>query len=150
LEDWYELTATPVKKLGGSNWLQMYDNSLIKALKDVYPQIQESNFHRKHPGYWKTADNNHKFVKQLEAKLSILYFNVKGLTNIDIKRMEDWYSINTQTVKENGGSTWLDRYVLRSHHICTEFLLEIIVSSEAHPIAWATEETMISNNINSK
>ena len=37
LDDWNNVTVKYVKDNGGASWLMKYKDSLVKALKDIYP-----------------------------------------------------------------------------------------------------------------
>jgi hypothetical protein len=73
MEDWYNMTVKKVwEHDGGNSWLCRYNGSLIKALKEVYPEINESKFLFKSKGFWNSKDNKLQHVKMLEERLSIL------------------------------------------------------------------------------
>jgi hypothetical protein len=60
--------------------------------------------------FWTSRDNRLLFVMHLEDRLSILLHNftkLKIADRNDIKRIDDWYSVSVQEVRENGGKEWM-------------------------------------------
>jgi hypothetical protein len=73
VEEWKSVSANEVLKNGGRSWLVKYNNSLIAALRDIYPQHNWDRVQMIKPlGFWKNLDNARLFIKYIENKLSIL------------------------------------------------------------------------------
>jgi hypothetical protein len=91
------VTRQSVYENGGRKWLSRFNNSLMKALKEVYPQHDWSRRSRQRPsGYWDSHQHRVQFVKKLEKDLNI-------------KQVDDWNKINVQMVKDLGGGGWLKK-----------------------------------------
>lgn len=83
LDGWYKLTATEVRK--HASFLSYYKNSLIKALRRLYPQHAWNTlkFHRVPHRFWKKASTRKKMkqvIKDIIAKYKIV-------------TIHDWYSL---------------------------------------------------------
>jgi hypothetical protein len=101
LNDFHNLTVDAITKLGGMGLLQnVYSNSLLQALQDIYPS------HEWYPwkfsqnmkaGYWQSKENQKGFLHWLGKQLGF-------------KNMDDWYNIKAKQIVERGGNGLLDRY----------------------------------------
>jgi hypothetical protein len=63
VEDWLQVSSQYVKDNGGSGWLKKYNDSLINALRDIYPGY---NWNKKVAVLGSKAQN--------ELYLSLLYY----------------------------------------------------------------------------
>jgi hypothetical protein len=101
LDDFYNITAKGVKISGGGALLEnLYNNSLIEALKDVYPWnkwLAWRFLDSVKPGFWDSKDNQKDFLDYLGKQLGF-------------KLMEDWYTITQRHICEHGGSGILRIY----------------------------------------
>lgn len=112
--DWGKVKKRDVLLLGGNTILQRYYNGSIKsALQSVYPGMLfwhpkftleirwERNWFenvRENPSdYWKSEQNQRKFLDGLQKKLNI-------------QSPRDWGNITIQNVIDNGGSGLLNHY----------------------------------------
>jgi hypothetical protein len=78
LDEWYNVSPKIIELNGGKGWISRYNGSLIKALKDIYPnhEWKERTSYKHLPwGYWESPENRLRFVKQIEQEFSILYTN---------------------------------------------------------------------------
>jgi hypothetical protein len=66
---------------------------IIIALMTVYPNHQWNIAQFKHvpQGYWKEVNNHKAFMEDLKKSLNI-------------QKMEDWYFVTAQQLKQHGGS----------------------------------------------
>jgi hypothetical protein len=59
-EEWYKVTLDDCRRYKGNSLLSLYQNSVIKALSHVYPEIQwqeRSTAVLKNPGFWSIPSN---------------------------------------------------------------------------------------------
>ncbi len=81
-------------KHGGSGLLLRYHNSLIKALKAIYPDVEWKEFLFRHVprSYWKEKRHHQDYMEWLGKQLNV-------------QKMDDWYAVGSNTVlKRKGGS----------------------------------------------
>jgi len=99
-EAWYKVSNITVLKNGGSAVLSHYKGSLSALLAAVYPDFEWDplRFDRSPRNYWKSLDNQRRFLEQLGPKLGVK----EGL--------DGWYSVSNLSVLENGGSGLLAQY----------------------------------------
>ena len=100
MEDWYNVTSNEIRSLnGGRTILFYYSESLFAALKNCYPNYPWDVRLRKKVGnnYWNSIDNQRTFFDELFQKLNL-------------KKMDDWYKVKTEKIRENGG-----RMILKKH-----------------------------------
>jgi hypothetical protein len=83
----------------------------MKALKDAYPDHNwplDKTPKTKPRAYWSSTENARDYIKSVEAKLST---NTYYVTNyVDIRNLDEWYSVPVEYVHKNGGSGLLKRY----------------------------------------
>jgi hypothetical protein len=79
--------------------LTRYDNSISKALKDVYPCTDwlSWKFDPLPDGYWDRIENQLDFMDWASDFLAI-------------RSMSDWYRVSPQDLVDLGGTPLLDRY----------------------------------------
>jgi hypothetical protein len=86
-DKWYSVSKAQLKKLGAGNLLKIhYENSLLNALKEVYPDKTWFPWPfntRGSAGFWNQRGNIDLFVKELSSKLHI-------------QTMEDWYKLSVE------------------------------------------------------
>jgi hypothetical protein len=75
-------------KPGGSGVLRYYNNSLIKALKTLYPEYkwQEWKFKMVSKRFWQSSENVKNYITSLAMDLGI-------------KNADDWYVIHKHWLK---------------------------------------------------
>jgi hypothetical protein len=92
------VTRSEILASGGNHFIkQHYRNSFINALRAVYPNHAWKvwKFRAKLPqGFWKDAENQKEFFKDLEKELGIV--NLSG-----------WYDINPQDLEKFGANSLL-------------------------------------------
>jgi hypothetical protein len=98
-DDWYNITQIEVEMRGGRRLLDTYGDSLINALKCVFPERHFNTWQFTHapPGFWNTESNIRQFLKWVESKL-------------DICSPSDWYNITHTQFASLGGTTLLINY----------------------------------------
>jgi hypothetical protein len=100
--DWYQIHQIDIIKLGGGALLRFYhDNSHIRALTRIYPEIdwQPWRFSNVPKGHWENRENQLEFFDWIAEELNIQY-------------SQDWYELlNRETLTHFGG-----RYLLCHHH----------------------------------
>eukprot|EP01114_Cavostelium_apophysatum_P023578 TRINITY_DN8925_c0_g1_i1.p1 TRINITY_DN8925_c0_g1~~TRINITY_DN8925_c0_g1_i1.p1 ORF type:complete len:571 (+),score=118.79 TRINITY_DN8925_c0_g1_i1:92-1804(+) len=91
-EDWYNVKQRDIKAFGGTGLLCRYGRSLIRLLKDVYPQFDWKfwRFDRVPPGYWFIESFQRQFLDDFAQRYMI-------------KNDEDWYAIHALDISKNGG-----------------------------------------------
>jgi hypothetical protein len=101
LDQFYGITIEDVKHHGGSVLLHhLYENFLVRALEDVYPQHQwyAWNFSQNvGPRFWDRSENRTNYLLWLGKHLGF-------------KNSNDWNNIKKSQIMENGGSGLLDKY----------------------------------------
>ena len=105
MEDWYKITKDKISdNYGGGLFTDYYQNSLIKFLKEIYPEYEWLEWkHISTPnGYWKDIKNVKKYANWLFQKK-------------DYTKMEDWYKLSRQDIVDNHGAGLLHNY--NSSHI---------------------------------
>jgi hypothetical protein len=100
LEDWYSVTTLDLRKQrGGSSLLRKYDFSLVKLVRDVFPDHPwDPTKFVGGPGarHWSNPANQRKFMDQVAADL-------------EIKSREEWSRVTVQQiVRRKGGSRLLE------------------------------------------
>ena len=98
MEDWYKINASQVVKRGGDAILSHFRGSLIKALQSIYPDFpwQFWKFKGFPSSMWTDINNQRQFCNWLE-------------TELQIKKMEDWYEVKKSQITEKQGSFLLNR-----------------------------------------
>lgn len=92
-EDWYKVATQRLCEIGGESLMKKHSYSMHKAMSTVYPD---------HPwlpwlfvpittGLWKSADIKERYIKWLSDQ-------------IGINKLEDWYDVTQDQLKEFGGS----------------------------------------------
>jgi hypothetical protein len=99
LDDWYTIQVRDVILKGGSSLLTQYNGSLQKLLISIYPSHSWKiwKFKSVPKGYWNDVKNQREFLNWLSEI-------------IRIKKIEEWYSIRTIDIRENGGYGLLQYY----------------------------------------
>jgi hypothetical protein len=90
-EDWYGVNTGDIKKIGGGYVLsRFYENSILKALNSVYPNIrwQPWRFHT----YFLDASYNHK----------IFFDHLRDHLGITMDSLE-WYRLSVDDLEKYGG-----------------------------------------------
>jgi len=99
-EDFYQISRNEIKNFGGKGLLRIYNNSAIDVVMNVFPTVEwkKWKFHEEKPsGYWKDLKNQRDFFDDLAKKLKI-------------EKQEDWYSVQSKQISQNGGAGLLNRY----------------------------------------
>lgn len=91
-EDWYNVKVADVKKSGGANVILHYNNSLVKAILNIYPEYnwQVWKFDQAPSGYWSVDSNVRQYLDWLGNKLCI-------------RNLDDWKSVSQQDLEEHKG-----------------------------------------------
>ncbi len=93
LDDWYSIKITDLHAEGCKELVQRYyKGSLLSALKRIYPDYDWQP--------WKFAgrEENHR-----------AFFEELGKNKLNIKQLDDWYSVRVKDIYENGGKSILAR-----------------------------------------
>jgi hypothetical protein len=82
--------------MNGAGILARYQNSLIKALQSVYPEVQWEawKFPRAPQGFWNDKSNALTFLESLR-------------TEIGIQQTTDWHKISTKQLSSHKGMYFL-------------------------------------------
>lgn len=101
MSKWYSVTSSDLNSHGGRGLLNYYGYSVNALLKAVYSDHpwDDSLFAKRPQSYWKSRENQRKFMEELGRKL--------GISPDDF---EAWYKVTTFDLIENGASTLLVRY----------------------------------------
>ena len=98
-KDWYSIKTEDINKLGGSTLLSKYKGSLLKLLSSVFPQENWNvwDFDNVSRGFWNDVNKQRDFMNWLFVKL-------------DLKNMNDWYSVTVNQIRNNNGASLIDKY----------------------------------------
>ena len=102
IEDWYKVTGKDFVDNGAGGLLSIYIDSPIAILKDVYPEHnliweKEWLFNCTTRNFWDKHENQRLYCDWLSSELNY-------------KKIEDWYNITQQIINNNKGSGLLDKY----------------------------------------
>lgn len=99
MRDWYNISADDIQKNGGGGLLQRYNNSVSKALQNVYPNHRWKlwMFKCSAVGHLEKKENREAFFQHLKE-----YYNCR--------EMEDWYNITAEDIYKQGGQSLLVLY----------------------------------------
>lgn len=101
LEDFYKISKDDIKNYGGTIMLtKVYGGSILQALQDAYPDHKwlPWRFSVGLPNkFWDNKQNQREFMDWLGFTL--------GYT-----QLEDWYSITTKELDQNGGNYLLQKF----------------------------------------
>lgn len=97
VSDWYDISMSDFADNWGYGFIDHYGNSILRALRDVYPEtpFEEWRFHTLR-GIW-TKETQRKFLDWISADL--------GLTDPG-----EWYDINLNQIRARGGAHLLNNY----------------------------------------
>eukprot|EP00026_Physarum_polycephalum_P002338 Phypoly_transcript_02344.p1 GENE.Phypoly_transcript_02344~~Phypoly_transcript_02344.p1 ORF type:complete len:892 (+),score=111.01 Phypoly_transcript_02344:67-2742(+) len=101
-ENWYSLASSPDLRQEIGRKLALYNNSLISALQDLFPDIgiDESKFSFLQKNFWKNMQNRRKFFETIAHD--------KGF---DSSSPSNWYALSyAQVLSYKGGETILKYY----------------------------------------
>jgi hypothetical protein len=100
-EPWYKLTNKDVIRHGGSVFLRQYDNSLRKALTDLFPEHHWdfTKHGHKFRSYWRSDENKRSALLEIGQKLGI-----------ESNEYEKWYKINSEEIMKHGGRTLIEYF----------------------------------------
>lgn len=135
LDDWYRVTYSQVLKHGGAGLLAVkYNDSLIQALKDVYPDHAWLE--------WRFAQMPPDFLDVVTNQTRLLDWAAEQL---GIRQRTDWYDIEASTVsKLPGGATLLDRHSSLYNALCAAYPDHIWrpwLFRFASPLMWQNKPT---------
>ena len=125
-----EIPLTQLIELGGGKLLQKYQNNLIYALKQLYPEEDwEIQSKTKQPqSYWNNIDHQKQFFHSLYCKLKL-------------NSLDDWYNISTGKIISEGGSFITYKY--RTLYECLQTIypdhywdINKFLSSKKDPKYW--------------
>jgi len=99
LDDWYQVNIDSFYKSRGTGFLNVYDFSVYKAIKDLRPDLplRAWNFLQVPSGFWSQRSNRLDYIQWLGETLGF-------------KSPEDWYRVSTQDIKSNRGNSFLKEY----------------------------------------
>jgi hypothetical protein len=103
VENWYHLTKKAVKQNGGGGLLKKFKDSPSKLVISAYNMIQWKRSEFKTPiakseaKFWTQRENQRDFLDILGSKLGF-------------KCMNDWYSLLSKQLIQNGGKYLLNKY----------------------------------------
>lgn len=103
LEDWYKVSYKQVRGHLGTGILKRHADSLIKALKSIYPAHiwVEWRFQSAPRHFWKSAVNRRRFFEHVGAA-------VLGITDFSSPaQMEKWYNISVESFAAVAGRSGL-------------------------------------------
>lgn len=98
-DDWYLVDTETFRRLGGRPLLAEYQDSLVIALQDLYPNFdwEPWRFKKAPSNFWQNTENRRRLWISIGKKLGY-------------SAMEDWYQISYDDVVNNGGATVLKNY----------------------------------------
>jgi len=99
LKQWYNVEAKSLKELGHGGILEYYNNSLIEALKDLYPHypFRPWSFKKAKRGFFGSQANRRLFFQELRSELGITH-------------MDGFYDLTADQVRAFGGMNILKMY----------------------------------------
>lgn len=99
LDGWYSMNGTDLISIGGARLLDIYGGSLSRLLAAVYSEHpwDLSRFSSKPHGYWKSMENQQRFMNELSLKLHL-------------PDLDGWYSVPLKKISSAGGGTLLNVY----------------------------------------
>ena len=100
INDWNLITRKEICEFGGEKILKKYSMRELKSFafpEGEYIFYNEPN--QKQPGYWNKKENIQNFLSKLKEKLNL-------------NTIDDWNLLNSNQIKENGGSRLLKIYSL--------------------------------------
>lgn len=89
-KDWLNITSEQVERNGGKRFISLYGGSLLKALKEIYPDEKWPDEVKIPQRYWESMENQIELIKSVEEKLGIEVWS-------------DWYDISAKQFVEAGG-----------------------------------------------
>jgi len=99
-EDWYKVQQPDIQgKPGASGILSHHRNSLVKALTELFPELDWKiyKFERVPEGHWNDRKNQREFLDEF-------------FKTLNLKSWEDWYGVTVEQVQTHGGSGLLANY----------------------------------------
>lgn len=99
MEGWYGITTADVARIEESApFLSQFGNSIGKALLQLYPQHPwiPWKIHKVTQGFWKSVENQKKFVGWLEKELYV-------------RQLDDWYRVSFKQINSVAPLTLLHR-----------------------------------------
>lgn len=98
-EDWYKVRLEDLEKLGGLGLLKRYNQSVLAALKAVFPEYNwiPWKFERTPAKFWKDEQNHRLFFDWFASQYNIT-------------KPEDWYNIKLEDIVREGGSSLIQLY----------------------------------------
>lgn len=94
MEDWYKLSVQQILKMdGGSGICKVYKFSVLKALKDIFPQHQweEWRFENKPQQWYLDPVSSERFLESIRQEENL-------------EKMEDLYRLSGKALKGYGGA----------------------------------------------
>ena len=106
-EDWGNITLNLFMQAGGTSVLDHYENSLLKALENIYPGLWENkcyineieiswkrewfvNLSKFPHDYWNLIENQRKFLDEIASEYNI-------------KTPNDWKRVSMSLIRKKGG-----------------------------------------------
>lgn len=108
VDDWYTISTSQIKNLGGSSLISFYGHSLFKALSSIYTTYDWKAWRFKYnsvpDGFWKNYSNQIAFMEDMGKKLGVNYpMNFES-------NWKEWYNVKKSDITENGGGGLLSLY----------------------------------------
>jgi hypothetical protein len=93
-EDWYNIAASDITDKNLNGFLSHHNNSLSKALKNLYPEVNWQPWKFKHSprGFWNDAGNVKKYLSSLSEQLHI-------------NSVDEWYDVAHKHIILNKGKS---------------------------------------------
>src|SRR5690606_37926163 len=93
-EDWYHVTTSNIKSVGGKSIIDNHNGSLIKSLQAAYPEFHwEPSFNK----FYKHINEKREFLNSISEKLGI-------------EQQMDWHHIDSSKIKSAGGASLLSQF----------------------------------------
>jgi len=101
LDDWYNVSATKLKSIGGQSLLKLHSGfpEMLQKLYPSHPWDFASKLQRLPSAYWDDFNNVYNFIRKAEKALKVTEF-------------QDWYRISTRQLAALGGQGLLMKYKL--------------------------------------
>eukprot|EP01118_Nematostelium_gracile_P009096 TRINITY_DN3048_c0_g2_i1.p1 TRINITY_DN3048_c0_g2~~TRINITY_DN3048_c0_g2_i1.p1 ORF type:complete len:398 (-),score=57.98 TRINITY_DN3048_c0_g2_i1:17-1066(-) len=99
MEDWYHVTSEQICKKGAAGLIARYDGSPLRMVTSLFPNHDWDllQFQKVSKDLWSDAG----FINQFKIKLS---------QELNIVKMEDWYSVSRRQISGKGGGGLLQKY----------------------------------------
>ena len=97
LDDWLTVSSNKIIQHGGKNLIEEYNNDRVEMMKSIYPSHRWSLSSHQSKDYFKSVDNQRRFLDDLFIKLKL-------------KAKDDWMDVANNKISEEGGRRILRWY----------------------------------------